>query len=32
MGTNAGLPEKERAAFYGLDLYNMRGSIAAVLA
>jgi erythromycin esterase-like protein len=31
-GYNAGLPADERASFHGLDLYNMRGSIAAVLA
>jgi protein-L-isoaspartate(D-aspartate) O-methyltransferase len=29
---NASRPAGERAAFYGLDLYNMRGSISAVLA
>ena len=28
---NAALPLKDRAAFYGLDLYNMRASMAAVL-
>lgn len=28
---NDGLPEPERAGFYGLDIYNMSGSIAAVL-
>jgi erythromycin esterase-like protein/predicted alpha/beta-hydrolase family hydrolase len=28
---NAALPAKARAAFYGLDLYNMRASMAAVL-
>jgi erythromycin esterase-like protein/predicted phosphoribosyltransferase/dienelactone hydrolase len=28
---NAALPAKDRAAFYGLDLYNMRASMAAVL-
>jgi erythromycin esterase-like protein len=31
-GHNMGLPESRRAGFYGLDIYNMRGSIAAVLA
>ena len=30
-GHNAARPMAERAAFYGLDLYNMRGSMAAVL-
>ncbi len=30
-GRNAGRPFAERAAFYGLDLYNMRASMAAVL-
>jgi len=29
---NLALPEARRAGFYGLDLYNMRGSMAAVLA
>ena len=29
---NDGRPEGERVGFYGLDIYNMRGSIAAVLA
>jgi erythromycin esterase-like protein/predicted phosphoribosyltransferase/dienelactone hydrolase len=29
---NAALPPDRRAAFYGLDLYNMRASMAAVLA
>jgi len=30
---NTRIPQlKDRAGFYGLDLYNMRGSIAAVLA
>ncbi|MBV8681968.1 MAG: erythromycin esterase family protein [Caulobacteraceae bacterium] len=28
---NAGVPSEGRAAFYGLDLYNMRGAMAAVL-
>ncbi len=28
---NAGLDPEQRAGFYGLDIYNMRGSIAAVL-
>jgi protein-L-isoaspartate(D-aspartate) O-methyltransferase len=31
-GHNDGLPPDRRAGFYGLDIYNMRGSIAAVLA
>ncbi|HVN02055.1 MAG TPA: erythromycin esterase family protein [Caulobacteraceae bacterium] len=30
-GHNAGQPPERRAAFYGLDLYNMRASMAAVL-
>jgi protein-L-isoaspartate(D-aspartate) O-methyltransferase len=30
-GYNTGVPAGQRAGFYGLDLYNMRGSIAAVL-
>jgi len=30
-GHNAGLPAERRAGFYGLDLYNMNASIAAVL-
>ena len=29
---NASRPEGERTAFYGLDIYNLRGSISAVLA
>jgi len=29
---NAGLPAERRCGFYGLDIYNMSGSIAAVLA
>lgn len=29
---NAATPEEERAGFHGLDIYNMSGSIAAVLA
>lgn len=28
---NASLPESERAGFYGLDLYNLNGSIGAVI-
>jgi protein-L-isoaspartate(D-aspartate) O-methyltransferase len=28
---NAGVPRDRQAGFYGLDIYNMRGSIAAVL-
>jgi len=28
---NAGMQPEDRAGFYGLDMYNMRGSIAAVL-
>ncbi|EAR51111.1 hypothetical fusion protein [Oceanicola granulosus HTCC2516] len=31
-GHNDGVPPARRAGFYGLDIYNMRGSIAAVLA
>jgi erythromycin esterase-like protein len=31
-GYNEGLPEERRAEFRGLDLYSLRGSIAAVLA
>ena len=29
---NAGLPERRKAGFYGLDIYNLSGSIEAILA